>query len=172
MPPKNCLTTMRRVTLAAQKVCYLLLILCCSKIGTTQTLRLQDFAIWGGSAASSPYNSAQGVTINNTATILGNVGTNHLLISKNNINVTGSMYSGNLISFNNYAKITGIFPQIDQNYSESCHCLSEAGTRSPVTTANGGKITFGTYGRIIGQVECPLRLQLIFRASTFFRIHE
>src|SRR6266496_4858335 len=102
---------MRKFTSTLQKPVYVFLLLfwvTISKSQTTaQTLKLTDFALWGGSTSANTYNSSQGVTINNTAIIQGNIGSNHLIDIKNNITVTGNIYSGNLISFKDYAKITG-----------------------------------------------------------------
>src|SRR5215470_11409115 len=102
---------MRKFSLPWQKVCCVIMLLCSAKITKSQiapqTLKLQNFAIWAGSAPTSPYNSSQGVIFNNSAVIQGNIGSNHLINVKNNLTLTGNIYSGNLISFTNNAKITG-----------------------------------------------------------------
>src|SRR5215470_13150762 len=150
---------MRRFALTRKKAYYVFLILCLAKIGksqtTTQTLRLQDFTIWGGSAPANSYISSQGVVFNNSAVIQGNIGSNHLINVKNNLTVTGNIYSGNLISFTNNAKITG---DIFANRSgTSLNPTIAFGSRDTIIgnlTANG-KITFGTYGNITKQVAVP-----------------
>jgi len=170
IPPKNCLTTMRRSTLAWQRAFCLFLIICLAKIGTSQTaaqtLRLQDFTIWGGSAAANPYISSQGIVFNNTAVIQGNVGSNHLINVKNNLTITGSIYSGNLISFSNNAKITGnVFANRSGTTTNPAIAWGSRDTITGNLTANG-KMTFGTYGKITGQVAVPAPTQSNYSGPT------
>jgi hypothetical protein len=150
---------MRISTLSWQKICYAFLLICLVIISnnqsSAQTLRLQDFAIWGGSAATSPYNSSQGVVFNNSAIVLGNIGTNHLINVKNNLTVTGNIYSGNLISFSNNAKINGnTFANRSGTTSNPAITFGSRDTIVGNLTANG-KITFGTLGKDSGQVAVP-----------------
>jgi subtilase family protein/type IX secretion system substrate protein/MBG domain-containing protein len=150
---------MRRFTLAWQRAFCLFLIICLAKIGksqtTAQTLRLQDFTIWGGSAPANSYISSQGVVFNNTAVVQGNVGSNHLINVKNNLTITGSLYSGNLISFSNNAKITGnVFANRSGTTTNPAIAWGSRDTITGNLTANG-KIAFGTYGKITGQVAVP-----------------
>ena len=74
---------------------------------TAQSLKLTDFAVWGGSASPSTYNSTQGVFIGNTVIIQGNIGSNHRVDVKNLFNITGNIYSGNIATFGNIGKVTG-----------------------------------------------------------------
>ena len=75
---------MQKFTLPLQKFICVLLLICLVKIGKSQappaqTLKLTDFAVWGGGASPNPYNSTQGVFITNTVNIEGNIGSNHLV---------------------------------------------------------------------------------------------
>jgi hypothetical protein len=101
---------MQRLTLSLQRgiICALLLI-CLVKIGNgqAQTLKLTDFAIWGGSASASSYNSSQGVFLKEKAKITGNIGSNHLVDTKENFTLTGNIFSGNGVSLKSSAIITG-----------------------------------------------------------------
>lgn len=74
---------------------------------SAQTLKLTDFAVWGGSASPLTYNTSQGVFIGNAVIIQGNVGSNHRVAVNNLFNVTGNIYSGNIATFGNLGKITG-----------------------------------------------------------------
>ncbi|RYG51336.1 MAG: hypothetical protein EOO01_08755, partial [Chitinophagaceae bacterium] len=74
---------------------------------TPVTLKLSDFAIWGGSAAPTSYKSSQGVFLKEKATITGNIGTNHLIDAKERFTLTGNIFSGNAVSLKEFAKITG-----------------------------------------------------------------
>jgi hypothetical protein len=101
---------MGKITPAVQKIFYLVLLLCCVKIGkgqTLPTLKFIQYAIWGGSASANSYKQDSGVVFNNTAKVQGNIGSNHLVDMRNNMTVTGSIYSGNLVIFKDYFKITG-----------------------------------------------------------------
>ncbi|MGI8582579.1 MAG: hypothetical protein ACR2KX_10290 [Chitinophagaceae bacterium] len=60
-------------------VICIVLLTCSVQVVMAQNLKLTDFAIWGGGALPTPYNSAQGVFISNTANIQGNIGSNHLV---------------------------------------------------------------------------------------------
>ena len=140
------------------KSIYLSVAICFVIIGNNrlqgQTLKLTDFAIWGGSAATNSYNNTQGVFINNTANIEGNIGTNHLIDIKNNLTLKGNIYSGNRIFFKDYAKITGnIFAsRAGTNLSP----IISGGASSKITgdlTANG-KITISS-GTVTGKVAVP-----------------
>src|SRR5262245_34103552 len=161
---------MRKFTLSWQKACYVFMFLCLAEISKSQsaaqTLKLQDFTIWGGSAPTSPYNSSQGVAFNNTAVIQGNIGSNHLINVKNNLTVTGNIYSGNLISFTNNAKITGnIFANRLGTTSNPAISWGSRDTITGNVSANG-KITFGTYGKITGQVAVPAPTSSNFSGPT------
>ncbi len=83
------------------------LVICSVQVVAAQNLKLTDFAIWGGGASPTPYNSAQGVFISNTANIQGDIGSNHFVDIKNNFTLTGNIYSGNRVIFADLAKITG-----------------------------------------------------------------
>ena len=78
---------MRNFTPALQKITCLLLLFFIVKTGYSQTttLKIKDFAIWGGSASANSYNSSQGVFIKEKATIQGNIGTNHVIDIKENL---------------------------------------------------------------------------------------
>ena len=101
---------MGKFTLPLQKVFYVFLLLCWVNAGKSQapqTLKLSDFAVWGGSASPTTYNSSQGVFIGNIVAIQGNVGSNHRVDVKNLFNITGNIYSGNAVSLGNIGKVTG-----------------------------------------------------------------
>ena len=66
------------------RIIYIVLLICTAQNLTAQNLKITDFAIWGGGAIPNPYNSAQGVFINNTVNIQGNIGSNHLVNISNN----------------------------------------------------------------------------------------
>jgi hypothetical protein len=78
-----------------------------SQAPAAPTFKLTDFAVWGGSASSSAYNSSQGITITNNVSITGNMGSNHLVDAKNNLTLKGSILSGNGISIKNNGQVTG-----------------------------------------------------------------
>ena len=116
---------MQKFTLPLQKFICVLLLICLVKIGKSQspaqTLRLKDFAIWGGGATANPYNSTQGVFITNTVNIEGNIGSNHLIDIQNNFTLKGSIYSGNRVIFNDFAKITGNNKSMRPIINYACH---------------------------------------------------
>ena len=101
---------MQRLSLPLKRgfICALLLI-CLVKIshGQAQTLKLSDFAIWGGSSSPSSYNSSQGVFLKEKAKITGNIGSNHLVDAKENFTLTGNIFSGNGVSLKTSTIITG-----------------------------------------------------------------
>lgn len=88
-------------------ICLAILLLLSFGPVSAQTLKLSDFAVWGGGTAPNPYNSANGVFIGNGANIQGNLGSNHLVSIVNNITLTGSIYSGNNVLIKNNAVVTG-----------------------------------------------------------------
>ena len=107
---------MQRLSLPLQKgIIYVLLFICLGKIGygqQAQTLKLSDFAIWGGSASPTSYNSSQGVFLKEKAKVTGNIGSNHLVDAKENFTLTGNIFSGNAVSFKTSTIITGKLPPI------------------------------------------------------------
>ncbi|MEP7373424.1 MAG: LamG-like jellyroll fold domain-containing protein [Chitinophagaceae bacterium] len=100
---------MQKLRLPLQRIVCLLLLVCLVKIGNSQaqTLKLSDFAIWGGSASASSYNSAQGVFLKEKAKITGSIGSNHLVDAKENFTLTGNIFSGNGVSLKTSTIITG-----------------------------------------------------------------
>jgi hypothetical protein len=87
---------MRNFTPALQRVFYFLILALSVNIAKSQTtLKLSDFAIWGGSASATSYNSSQGVFLKEKAKITGNIGSNHLIDVKENFSLTGNIFSGN-----------------------------------------------------------------------------
>lgn len=149
----NCLNMKKLSFHLARFLCTVFLI-CTVQSLTAQSLKLTDFAIWGGSASPNPYNSMQGVFINNTATIQGNIGSNHVVDIKNNFTLSGSVYTGNNVIFKNNATITGnIFAnRIGTNVSPTI----SGGNNGSITgnlTANG-KIALGS-GQVTGKAAVP-----------------
>ena len=148
---------MGKVTPAVQKVFYLVLLLCCVKIGKGQTLpslKLTEYAIWGGSAAPNSYKKDSAVIFNNAAIIQGNIGSNHLIDIKNNLVLTGSLYSGNLIIFKNLAKITGNV--VANRLGTTANPGISGGDKDTIigNLMSTGKITLGT-GKVTGKVYVP-----------------
>ncbi len=136
------------------RIIYIVLLICTAQNLTAQNLKITDFAIWGGGAIPNPYNSAQGVFINNNANIQGNIGSNHLININNNFNLTGNIYSGNRVIFADFAKITG---NIFANKIGSSPSPTISGNNSDTITGNliaNGKISLLS-GKIIGQVAVP-----------------
>ncbi len=134
-------------------ICAVLLVFSVQAL-TAQNLKLTDFAIWGGGASPNPYNSAQGVLINNTSIIEGNIGSNHLIDIKNNFTLKGNIYSGNRVILNDFAKITGnIFAnKLGTNLSPTVSANNNT-TITGNLTANG-KITIAS-GNVTGTVAVP-----------------
>ena len=148
---------MRNSSPALQKLVYVFLLLIWGTIGkgqTTQTLRLTDFAIWGGSGPSNPYTNTSGVFITNAAKIQGNIGSNHLIDVKNDFKLKGNIYSGNIFNMKNNAKITGdVFTnKLGTNLNPA---LSGGNSDTVVgnLTANG-KIAISS-GKLTGKVAVP-----------------
>ena len=98
---------MRNFTPAFSKLVCAALFFCQANQSFAQTLKLTDFAVWGGSASTASFNNAQGVFIGNTVSIQGNIGSNHRVDVRNLFNLTGNIYSGNTVSFGNIGKVTG-----------------------------------------------------------------
>jgi hypothetical protein len=99
---------MRNFTPALQRVFYFLILALSVNIAKSQTtLKLSDFAIWGGSASATSYNSSQGVFLKEKAKITGNIGSNHLIDVKENFSLTGNIFSGNGIFLKENTIITG-----------------------------------------------------------------
>ncbi|MGZ8524352.1 MAG: MBG domain-containing protein, partial [Chitinophagaceae bacterium] len=103
---------MRKFTWPLPKFICVLLLICLAKVGKSQappvpTLKLTDFAIWGGSASPNSYNSTQRVYLKEKVSIQGNIGSNHIVEVKENFTLTGSILSGNGVSLKENTKITG-----------------------------------------------------------------
>ena len=131
-----------------------MLLICTVHTVTAQNLKLTDFAIWGGGATPNTYNSAQGVFINNTANIQGNIGSNHLIDVANDLTLKGTIYSGNNVVFKNNATITGnIFAnRMGTNVSPTI-----SGGNNGIITGNltaNGKISLGS-GKVTGKATVP-----------------
>ncbi len=134
-------------------ICTLLLI-CTVQVVTAQNLKLTDFAIWGGVLPPNPYNSAQGVFINNTANIEGNIGSNHLVDIKSDLTLKGAIYSGNNVVFGNNATITG---NISANRMGTTTPPTISGGNNATITGNltaNGQITIAS-GKVTGKVAVP-----------------
>jgi hypothetical protein len=131
-----------------------LLVICTAYSASAQNLKLTDFAIWGGGASPNPYNSAQGVFINNTANIQGNIGSNHLVSIVNNFKLTGNIYSGNNVVIKNGATITG---NIFANRMGTAVSPTISGGTNFVLAGNltaNGKTTLSS-GSVTGTVAVP-----------------
>ncbi len=74
---------------------------------TATQLKIKEFAVWGGSAPSSSFNSKQGVFVGGRTTIVGNIGSNHTVDAKLDLDVTGNIVSGNEISLGARTTIRG-----------------------------------------------------------------
>lgn len=126
------------------------------KAQTPQTLKLTDFAIWGGSASANSYNSSQGIFFENNVIIEGNMGTNHLIDVKNSFTLTGDVYTGNRVIFKNNVTITGSIYAAKKatNLSGEVITIVNNGTFKGDLVANG-KITLKNNNKITGQVRVP-----------------
>lgn len=150
---------MQRLALPLKRgvICVLLLI-CLGKIGYTQapTLKLSDFAIWGGSASSNSYNSTQGILFENNVIIQGNMGSNHLIDVTSNIAVTGNIYSGNRVVLKNNITVTGNIFAAKKTSSLQGDIISmiNNGIFKGDLTANG-RISLVNNNKITGQVKVP-----------------
>jgi cytoskeletal protein CcmA (bactofilin family) len=98
---------MGNVTLTLQRIVCFFLLIGLVKEATAQTLKIEDFAIWGGSAAASSYNSSQGVVLGTNTTIQGNVGSNHLIDAQSYFTLSGNLYSANAVTLGSNGKVTG-----------------------------------------------------------------
>ena len=125
------------------------------KAFSQQSLKLTDFAIWGGSSPASAYTSAQGVFIKNAANIKGNIGSNHILEFKNDFTVSGNLHSGNLISFKNNAKITG--NTFAQRSGTASNPVVSGGNNAIITggLTAAGRISLGNNTQATGQIAVP-----------------
>ena len=74
---------------------------------TATQLKIKEFAVWGGSAPANNYNNKQGVFLGGRTTIIGNVGSNHMVDAKLDLNITGNIVSGNGISLGFISTING-----------------------------------------------------------------
>jgi cytoskeletal protein CcmA (bactofilin family) len=89
------------------RIIYCILSICSVQVVAAQSLKLTDFAVWGGGAPSATYNNSQGVFIGNIVSITGNVGSNHRVKVENFFNITGNVYSDNVISLGNFGRVAG-----------------------------------------------------------------
>ncbi len=151
---------MRKFTSCKHKIFFVFVLLCLGNFAksqvTPQTLKLTDFAIWGGSASPDSYNSSQGILFENNVIIQGNMGSNHLIDVKNNFTLTGNIYSGNRISLVNNITVTGnIFAaKKASNLQGDVISVVNNGIFKGDLTANG-KITLKNINKITGQVKVP-----------------
>ncbi|HVG16382.1 MAG TPA: MBG domain-containing protein [Chitinophagaceae bacterium] len=148
------LLLMQRLPYQLRTAVSTLLLLLITQLLSAQNVKLSDFAIWGGGASPNPYNSAQGVFINNAANIQGNIGSNHLVDIKNNLVLQGNIYSSNRVLIGNTATITGnVFAN---RMGTSITPAISSGNNLAFTgnlTANG-RITLGN-GKVTGKVAVP-----------------
>jgi hypothetical protein len=127
-----------------------------SQTAPAQTLKLTDFAIWGGSASPNSYNSSQGIVFENNVIIQGNVGSNHLIDVLNNITLTGNVYSGNRVALKTNVTVTGdIFAaKKASNLQGDIISMVNNGVFKGDLTANG-RISLINNNKITGQVRVP-----------------
>ncbi|MDQ3683863.1 MAG: polymer-forming cytoskeletal protein, partial [Bacteroidota bacterium] len=145
---------MKKSSFQLPRIICTVLLICSVQVVTAQNLKLTNFAIWGGGASPTTYNSAQGVFIGNTANIQGDIGSNHLVDIKNNLNLNGNIYSGNRVVFVDFAKITG---NIFANRMGTTLSPTISGNNRDTITGNltaNGKISLNS-GRITGTVAVP-----------------
>lgn len=117
---------------------------------------LTDFAVWGGSASPTNYQSAQAVTINNNIKITGNIGSNHLVSVKNDFKLTGSIVSFNGIIANNNAAVNGNIFAVKSaaNYTGNVVSVNNGAKIVGNLSANG-KVVFKNNNSIAGKVFVP-----------------
>lgn len=127
-----------------------------SQAPVVPTFKLTDFAVWGGSASPSTYNSAQSITITNNVSITGNMGSNHLVDAKNDLILKGSILSGNGISIKNNGQITGDFFAAKKAANFQGDVISGVNNISFIgnLTANG-KISLKNNVTVKGKVAVP-----------------
>jgi hypothetical protein len=155
---------MYKFTLTKRTVLFASLFLAFTQLTSAQTtpsLKLSDFAIWGGSGAATNYRSSQGVFLKEKATINGNIGTNHLIDIKERLNLTGNIFSGNAVSLKESATVTGTITanKTASNYTGIAIAADKksdlkgnltAKGKIVIKTAKGAEITY-----VRGQVAVP-----------------
>ena len=154
------LLRMQKFTLPKLRIFHVFLLFCLANVAnsqvTSQPLKLSDFAIWGGSASPTSYNSSQGILFENNVIIQGNIGSNHLIDVISNITLTGNIYSGNRVALKNNIAVTGniVAAKKATNVQGDIISMVNNGVFKGDLTANG-RISLINNNKITGQVRVP-----------------
>lgn len=139
---------------------------------TSQQLKLKDFAVWGGTANPSSFNSTQGVFFSPGIKITGSVGSTQQVQGKDGLLIKGDIVSGNKIAFSDLNIIQGNLIAARKAANLSGNAISSGyGTNLTGNIVAAGKVvikkgTRSLAGFVTGVVKVPAPTSVNYSGPT------